>query len=194
MIGLVVTVIVVMDVALLGIWLVRVYGEIHRFRGEVNCSWVQLREAIVCRREIMPYLIASITLKEREVVEAIGNACDLASPSAGVPEQARAESRLNTALRNLLIVMSEHAEVHDDPSVRRICLELQALDQRIDILRDLYNQQVSAYNDRLNGMSARILSLFVPLKTADAFSAVNGGIRDILARLIHSNPPSERSP
>ena len=53
MIGLVVTVIVVMDVALLGIWLVRVYGEIHRFRGEVNCSWVQLREAIVCRREIM---------------------------------------------------------------------------------------------------------------------------------------------
>jgi LemA protein len=183
MIGLVVTVIIVLDVILLGVWLVRVQGEINRFREEVNCSWIQLREAIICRREIMPYLIASISLQEREVVEAIGNACDLASQIADIPEQAHSESRLNAALRNLLVMVSEHADFSRDPSFQRICLELKALDERIYFLRDLYNNQVVAYNTRLESASARLLSLFVPLKPAENFNADNGGVREALAHL-----------
>lgn len=183
MIALVVTVFIIVDVILLGLWLVRVHGEIDRFREEVNCSWIQLRESIVCRREIMPYLIASISLQEREAVEAIGNACDLASQVAGISEQARAESRLNAALRNLLVLVSEHPEFSGDPAFQRLCLELKALDERIDFLCDLYNKQVAAYNQRIELSAARLLGLFIPLKPAERFNAVNNGVREILARL-----------
>lgn len=194
MIGLVITVIVILDVILMGVWLIRVHGEINRFREEVNCSWTQLREAIVCRREIMPYLIASISLQEREVVEAIGNACDLASQVASIPEQARAESRLNAALRNLLIMVSEHTEFSADPSFQRICLELKTLDQRIDFLCDLYNQQVATYNNRLESPQTRLLSLFISLNKAEVFNAADGGVRDILARLAINDTASGSKP
>jgi LemA protein len=194
MIGLVVTVIVVLDVILLGVWLVRVHGEVNRFREEVNCSWIQLREAIVCRREIMPYLIASISLQEREAVEAIGNACDLASQVAGISEQARAESRLNTALQSLLMVISEHVEFSRDPSFQRICMELKALDERIDFLCALYNKQVAAYNTRMESAPARLLSLFVPLKMAESFNTANGGVREALAQLAINDTSNGSAP
>jgi hypothetical protein len=194
MIGLVVIVIVVLDVILLGVWLVRVQGEISRFREEVNCSWIQLREAIICRREIMPYLIASISLREREAVEAIGNACDLASQVAGISEQSRAESRLNATLRNLLITISEHPEFSRDPTFQRICLELKAIDERIDFLCDLYNKQVSAYNTRLDSSATRLLGVFVPLKPAEIFNAANGGVREALAHLTKIDTSNGSSP
>lgn len=184
MIRLILVVFIIMDAVLLWLWLVRVHGELSRFREQINCSWIQLREAIISRREIMPYLIASISLRGKEVVQAMGNACDLASQVSGIAEQSRAETRINAALRNMLILVADHSELKSDESFIRVCRELRALDERIHVLMEVYNKQVKTYNDKLEGHSARFLGVFVPTQKAEPFLVTDGGACDVLARII----------
>lgn len=169
MIGLIFTVFVITDVVLIWLWLAGVNAEVGRFRAELDGSWAQLRAAIFARREVMPYLIASVNIHEPEAVEAIGNACDLASPAAGIGEQARAEARLNAALKRLIGLVAEHPEWRTNETFARLREDLKGHDARVSFLAEAYNKQVKAFNLRLESAAARVLGLFMTLKKAEEF-------------------------
>lgn len=169
MFGQILLVLVVMDLILLWLWLLRIHTELKRFRDEINNSWIQLREALFLRREIMPYLVGSISFQEIEALEAIGNACDLASSSTGVADQTRAEARLAAALRRLFTLIDKYPAVKDDPNFQRLNRELELLANRIEFLTTVYNKQVVTYNAKLDASAAKVLSLFIALSRIEQF-------------------------
>lgn len=168
MTALVAVILGAMLLALLWVWLAKVHGELARFHEEVRGSWDQLLEAVNRRREMIPYLIASVRLADgqTDVAEAIGNACDLALSTAGIEEQAKAEVRINAALARFLDAIRQQPALVQDASTERLRGELEAIGNRIEVLIGMYDRQVAAYNTKLQGPAARLLSLFIALKPA----------------------------
>lgn len=169
MVGQILLVLVAMDLILLWLWLLRIHTELKRFRDEINNSWIQLREALFLRREIMPYLVGSISIQEIEALETIGNACDLASSSAGVVDQARAEARLAAALQRLIGIVDRYPDIKNDANYQRLNRELMLLGNRIEFLASIYNKQVATYCAKLETSAAKVLSLFIALPRIEKF-------------------------
>jgi len=163
-----------MDLILVWLWLLRVATELKRCREEIRLSWTQLLETLFLRREIMPYLVTSISCREPEMVQTIGNACDLAVSSTKISDQGRAEQRLGAALERLLAAVEKNPDVTSDPNFKRLTGELKMLGTRIEFLAGTYNKQAIAYNIRLAGPSAKVLGLFVDIARAELFPIVTG--------------------
>jgi LemA protein len=160
-------------VALVGVivvlWATRSYREVADIRNQVRESWRQLGAELDARHEIIPYLVATAHVKVSQLVEVIGNACDLASHIAGVREAAQAEARLTAAMNRFFVEVDCEPELRDDPSLLELRRRLAAVEMKIGVLRELYNTQAAALNVRLEKGLGRLLGHLPVFGRAELF-------------------------
>lgn len=140
-------ILILVGVAMTGVWLFETYRVLVRFRTRVQVAWDALKVELRNRQDLIPYLVGSAGGSEGQLVEAIGNACDLAARGSGVLDQARAEARLSAAVRRLLEELDSESAANSAPeSIERLRAELAATDRKVDVLSDFYNREAGNYN------------------------------------------------
>ncbi|MEY4672573.1 MAG: hypothetical protein RL148_357 [Planctomycetota bacterium] len=128
------------------VWFLANYNRFVRLQGHLRESWSGIDVELKRRHDLVPNLVATVrahAAHEREVMErvtALRN--DAVSRRAGVADLGREESRLDTALRQLVAVAESYPQLKADASFRRLQEELAITEDRIAAARRFYNANV----------------------------------------------------
>ena len=166
----IVLIVLAMMVSGLSLWLVQVHHAIVFARKQVTETWDALRVELVARREIVPYIVASVRVNSAQVLELIGNACDLAANVTGVQACSQAEARLTAAIGRLFALLDGVPTLSVDENVAGLRAHLAEQEARIALLVESYNRQAETFNILLSRNPARWFARLSLFQRAELFA------------------------
>lgn len=135
--------------AVLG-WVVMTYNRFVTLRTHIRESWSGVDVELRRRYNLIPRLVETAKgymAHERETLERVVELRNKAADNAGaVDSQARDESALNGALRQLFAVVESYPDLKADAHFTTLQEELGDTEDRIAAARRFYNGNVRAFN------------------------------------------------
>ncbi len=151
------------------LWGAQGYRLLQLAKGQMLDAWRELREALLARREMIPYIVAAVPSSVASVLDVLGNACDMAANVEGVPECSQAEARLAAAISRLFSQLDSEASEETLEVLASLRDRLRFQEMRIDLLKGLYNRQVELFNALQRRGAGRVLASLGVVKLAETF-------------------------
>jgi LemA protein len=139
-------------VVLLILYVIVVYNGLVRLKNRVENAWSQIDVQLKRRYDLIPNLIETVKgyLKhERETLENVVRARQVAIDAKTVKDQAAAENMLTSTLRSLFAVSEAYPDLKADQNMARLQEELRGTENKISFSRQFYNDEVMKLNTRL---------------------------------------------
>jgi len=146
MIGLIVFLLVVLGLAF---YVVSLYNGLVQLRQQVKNAWSQIDVQLKRRYDLIPNLVETAKgyLKhERETLEAVVKARQMAIDATNIKDQIAAENMLTSTLRSLFAVSENYPDLKANQNMLALQEELASTENKIGFSRQFYNDQVMAYN------------------------------------------------
>src|SRR5688500_5446224 len=106
--------VVLVLVAAVGIYLVVIYNGLVKLRNRIENAWSQIDVQLKRRYDLIPNLVETVkgyASHERETLEAVIQARNMAVSAQGVGDQAEAENMLSGALKSLFAVSEAYPDL-----------------------------------------------------------------------------------
>lgn len=126
-----------------------IYNALVRARQQVKNAWAQIDVQLKRRYDLIPNLVETVKgyiKHERETLEAVIKARQVAMDATSVKEQAIAENMLTSTLRSLFAVSEAYPDLKANQNMLALQEELSTTENRIGFARQHYNDQVMKYN------------------------------------------------
>jgi LemA protein len=153
--------IVVGAIVLLILAVVFIYNSLVRLRNRVDNSWKQIDVQLKRRYDLIPNLVEVVKdymSYEKEVLENVTKARSQAMQATGPAEQGRAENMLTGALKSLFAVSENYPELKANQNVMSLQEELTSTENKIAFARQLYNDSVMTYNNKIQTVPSNIIA------------------------------------
>jgi LemA protein len=153
--------IVVGAIVLLIVAVVVIYNSLVRLRNRVDNSWKQIDVQLKRRYDLIPNLVEVVKdymSYEKEVLENVTKARSQAMQATGPAEQGRAENMLTGALKSLFAVSENYPELKANQNVMSLQEELTSTENKIAFARQLYNDTVMTYNNKIQTVPSNIIA------------------------------------
>jgi LemA protein len=160
----------VMTAAGLVLWLRQAHRLLVFAQKQVADAWNELKGELMARREMVPYIVAAVQVNSEQLIEVIGNACDLAANVVGVRECAQAETRLTAAIGRLFSLMDALPPSTVNENVARLRQGLEEREGRIAMLIEAYNRRAETFNTLLTRGGARAFAYVSMFKVCELFA------------------------
>ncbi len=157
---------------LLVIWVVAMYNGLVALRNTTQNAWAQIDVQLKRRHDLIPNLVETAKgyLKhERETLEAVTQARNMAISANGVADQAKAEGMLSGALKSLFAVSENYPDLKANQNMMQLQEELTATENKIAFARQYYNDSVYRYNTKREVVPSNIIAGMFTFKPADLF-------------------------
>ncbi|MCK5434204.1 MAG: LemA family protein [Dehalococcoidales bacterium] len=169
----VVWVILVIVAVLLAIF-VGIYNGLVRQRNQVKNAWAQIDVQLKRRYDLVPNLVETVRgymKHERETLEAVTNARNLAqqSASAGAGARGKAEGALSSALSRLLVVVENYPDLKANQNFLALQEELTSTENKIGFSRQYYNDSVLKYNNQTQMFPSNIVASITGFSASEFF-------------------------
>ena len=167
-----VIVIIAIALGILG-WAVAAYNGLIGKRMETRNSWSQIDVQLKRRYDLIPNLVETVkgyAAHERETLERVTEARNMAVGARGVAEQAQAENMLTGALKSLFAVTEAYPDLKANQSFLQLQEELTATENRIGFARQHYNDVVTQYNSALQSAPTNLMGNKFGFKPAEFFA------------------------
>lgn len=131
-------------------WAVSTYNRLVASKNECENSWGQIDVQLKRRYDLIPNLVETAKgymEHERETLEAVIKARQIAIDASTVREQASAENALTSTLRSLMMVSENYPELKADEQMNQLHEEIASTENRIGFARQHYNDSVMRYNN-----------------------------------------------
>ena len=151
------------------LWFAQTYRLLVFAQKQAGEAWNELHRELISRREMVPYIVAAVQVNSEQIVEVIGNACDLAANVEGIRECAQAEARLTAAIDRLFALLDSLPSSKVNESLGRLRQGLQEQQERIALLIGAYNRRAETFNTLLNQGPARVFAYVTLFKGAVLF-------------------------
>jgi LemA protein len=118
-------------------------------REAINGAWSQVDVALQRRADLIPNLVETVkgfAKQEQQVFSDIANARAALSGARNPGEKIEANSRLDSALSRLLVVVESYPQLKSNENFSRLQDELAGTENRIAVERRKYNEVVQRYN------------------------------------------------
>jgi len=156
----------------IGLWLILAYNGLVRLRIRVRNAWSQIDVQLKRRYDLIPNLVntAKGYLKhEREVLENVIRARQVAIDAKGLRQQAQAENQLTQTLRSLFAVAEAYPDLKADRTMASLMEELTSTENRIGFARQHYNDSVSGYNTATEAFPSNIVARLFRFEPSEFF-------------------------
>jgi len=158
MIGLIVGVVLLV---VLVFWLIAVYNGLVALRNAVKNAWSQIDVQLKRRHDLIPNLVE--TAKgymdhERNTLENITKARNLAQNAGGVTDKAQAEGQLNQALSNFFVVVENYPDLKANQNFLALQEELTSTENKIGFARQAYNDQAMHLNNKVEQFPSNVVA------------------------------------
>jgi LemA protein len=175
-------IIVLAVIAVLIIWIVGMYNGLVRLRNQVKNAWSQIDVQLKRRHDLIPNLVdtAKGYMKhERETLEEITKARNLAVQANTVAEQGKAEGQLNEALSRFLLVVENYPDLKASQNFLALQEELTTTENKVGFSRQFYNDQVLKFNTKIESVPTNIIAGMFNFKQADFFEIETPSEREV---------------
>src|SRR5437660_9509641 len=135
--------------ALMGI---AIYNGLVNKRVETKNAWSQIDVQLKRRYDLIPNLVETVkgyATHERETLEKVIQARNMAMNAQGVAQQAQAENVLSGALKSLFAVSEAYPDLKANQNFMSLQEELKATENRIGFARQHYNDVAAQLNSAL---------------------------------------------
>jgi len=139
-------------VVLLAIVVIAMYNSLVRLRNRIDAAWSQIDVQLKRRYDLIPNLVETVkgyAAHERETLESVTQARNMAITAEGPHQQAEAENMLTGALKSLFAVSEAYPDLKANQNFLNLQEELTGTEGRIAYARQYYNDQVYAYNTKI---------------------------------------------
>ncbi len=143
------------------LWLAATYNGLVRLRNQVKNAWAQIDVQLKRRHDLIPNLIETAKgymSHERETLEAVVKARNLATQASGAGEASGAEQGLSGALGQVVLVVERYPDLQANQNFLALQEELSSTENRIGFARQFYNDQVMGYNIRIQSVPANVVA------------------------------------
>jgi LemA protein len=154
-------------VTLIAVGVILLLAAIATYNGLVNRkvetenAWSQIDVQLKRRYDLIPNLVETVkgyATHEKETLERVIQARNMAMSAGGVAEKAAAENQLSGALKTLFAVSEAYPDLKANQNFLGLQEELTATENRIGFARQHYNDVVGQYNSALMRFPANILA------------------------------------
>jgi LemA protein len=152
-------------VAVLIFWLIAAYNGLVGSRNRVVNAWAQVDVQLKRRYDLIPNLVETVkgyAAHEQQTFERVIQARNVAQAAQGPADQAQAENFLTGALRQLFALAEAYPELQASENFRGLQQELSDTEDRIAVSRQIYNDTVLSYNNRVQQVPTNfVASIFI---------------------------------
>jgi LemA protein len=167
--------IIVLVVLLLPVVYVTVqYNWLVSLRNYISESWSNVDTELKRRYDLIPNLVATVkgyAAHEREVLERVTELRARCVANNGSPaEQARDETQLVDALKQMLVVVENYPQLKADQQFLKLQQELITTENRIQAARRFYNGNVRDYRNKCETFPSNLVAQMFGFQPREFFS------------------------
>ncbi len=159
---------------LIVIFLVVLYNGLVKLRNRIENAWAQIDVQLKRRYDLIPNLVETVkgyAAHERETLEAVIQARNMAVSAEGVGDQAQAENILTGALKSLFAVSEAYPDLKANQNFLNLQEELTGTEGRIAYARQFYNDTVLRYNTKIQTFPAVAIAGMLRFTPREYFEA-----------------------
>ena len=159
-IGIIALVLVGLVVVLFA-WVAGAYNGLIRLRNQLENAWAQIDVQLKRRHDLIPNLVETVkgyAKHERETLENVIQARNMAVNAKSVGERAEAENVLTGALKSLFAVAEAYPDLKANQNFLALQEELTSTENKISFSRQFYNDTVMTFNTRIEVFPTNIIA------------------------------------
>ena len=148
-------------VVLVGIYLLVTYNGLVSLRNRIENAWAQIDVQLKRRYDLIPNLVETVkgyASHERETLESVIQARNMAMAAQGPQDQAAAENMITGALKSVFALSEAYPDLKANVNFLNLQEELTGTEGRIAYARQFYNDTVFRYNTKIQSVPSNIVA------------------------------------
>ena len=169
--------VVVMVVAVIGLFLMGLWNGVVAKDEACNKAWGNVESVLQRRFDLIPNLVNTVkgyATHEKGVLEEVTRLRSQWGEAKTTEQKAGVASMLEGALGRLMVVVESYPELKANQNFVALQDELAGTENRINVERQRYNEAVQAYNVTIRQMPTAIVAGLKGLVPRTPFEAVQG--------------------
>ncbi|MBI1882996.1 MAG: LemA family protein [Chlamydiae bacterium] len=137
------------------------YNKLVSLRLKAKNAWAQIDVQLKRRYDLIPNLVETCKgyLKhERETLEKVVQARNMATQVKGAQAQAQANNMLTDTLKSLFAVVENYPDLKANQNMMALQGELASTENKIGSVRSFYNDTVTTYNTQLQSFPIHLIA------------------------------------
>ena len=150
--------VIVVVLALAGVVL---YNRLIRLRNRVDNAWAQIDVQLKRRYDLIPNIVETVkgyASHEKETLERVIQARNVAMAATGVAQQGEAENMLTGALKSLFALAEAYPDLKANQNFLQLQEELTNTEGKIAYARQFYNDTVMSFNTAIQSFPANVFA------------------------------------
>ncbi len=147
-----VLIVLLVIVVVAGIVFALMYNGLVKLRNKVENAWAQIDVQLKRRHDLIPNLVETVkgyATHEKETLERVVQARNMAVAATGPQEQAQAENMVSGALKSIFALSEAYPDLKANQNFLNLQEELTSSEDRISYARQFYNDTVNRYNTKI---------------------------------------------
>lgn len=148
-------------VVVIGLYVMVTYNGLVAVRNKIENAWAQIDVQLKRRYDLIPNLVETVkgyAAHEKNTLEAVIQARNVAMSASGPQEQAQAENMISGALKSIFALSEAYPDLKANQSFLNLQEELTGTEGRIAYARQYYNDSVFRYNTKIQSFPANVLA------------------------------------
>ncbi|HVX16972.1 MAG TPA: LemA family protein [Acidimicrobiales bacterium] len=170
----VVLIIIAIIVVLLIIFAIVTYNGLIGLKNRVDSAWAQIDVQLKRRHDLIPNLVETVkgyAAHERETLEKVVQARNMAVNAQGPQAQAQAENVLSGTLKSLFAVAEQYPDLKANQNFLALQEELTSTEDRIAYSRQFFNDSVQKLNTKIQTFPAMLFAGIAKATPREYFEA-----------------------
>jgi LemA protein len=158
---MIVVLIVVGLLVLLVVYVIVLYNGLVKLKNRIESAWAQIDVQLKRRYDLIPNLVETVkgyASHERETLENVIAARNMAQNAQGPAAQGQAENILSGALKSLFAVSEAYPDLKANQNFLSLQEELTSTEDRIAYSRQFYNDVVQSFNTKIQQFPAVVIA------------------------------------
>ncbi len=146
---------------LVGIYFAVTYNALVSMRNRIENAWAQIDVQLKRRYDLIPNLVETVkgyAAHERETLEGVIQARNMAMAAQGPQDQAAAENMITGALKSVFALSEAYPDLKANVNFLNLQEELTGTEGRIAYARQFYNDTVFRYNTKVQSVPSNIVA------------------------------------
>ncbi|KQT23942.1 hypothetical protein ASG22_07915 [Chryseobacterium sp. Leaf405] len=161
---------------------VSIYNRLVKLRNLVQEAWSSIDVMLKKRHDLIPNLVETVkgyATHERETLENVTKARNLAVGANSVETKEAAEKNLNQAMMNLFAVAEQYPDLKANANFQQLQSELTSIENDIEKSRRYYNGTVRENNTLVEYFPSNIIANMYKFEKSPFFELENVAEREV---------------
>ena len=153
--------VLIVIVVILVIIFVVMYNGLVALKNKVEAAWAQIDVQLTRRSDLIPNLVETVkgyAAHERETLDAVIQARNMAQQASGPAEAAAADNVLTGALKSVFALSEAYPDLKANQNFLALQEELTGTEDKIAYSRQFYNDTVNRYNTKIQSLPSNIIA------------------------------------